>query len=221
MLGTTTPVGLHDFVVEQVVPKYAKPGDRAIDLGAGSGLLATRLRSFGLDVLAVDWNDKFYGADIPFLRVDLNQPDFAEVCGPESFQLVTATEVIEHMESPIGFLRNIGRLLAPNGCAVITTPNVDNLPARLKFLAKGTIRTMDETGEPTHISPIFMDLFRRQFLPRSGLSVRDHFLIPPGGYHFTRRRYAWALRLLSRSLPGDHLAGDNHILVLEKARSAQ
>jgi 2-polyprenyl-3-methyl-5-hydroxy-6-metoxy-1,4-benzoquinol methylase len=220
MLETTTVAGLHDFVIEHVVPKYVKPGDHAIDLGAGSGLLATRLRSLGLDVLAVDWNDKFYGADVPFLRVDLNRPDFAEECGLESFQLVTATEVIEHMESPIGFLRNIGRLLAPSGCAVITTPNVDNLPARLKFLAKGKIRTMDEFGEPTHISPIFMDLFQRQFLPRSGLSVRDHLLIPPGDYHFTRRRYAWALRLLSRSLPGDHLVGDNHILVLEKAGTA-
>lgn len=220
MLETTTVSGLHDFVIEHVVPRYARPGDRAIDLGAGTGLLATRLRALGLDVVAADWNEESYGADIAFLRVDLNRQDFAEQCGLESFQLVTATEVIEHMESPIGFLRNICRLLAPNGCAVITTPNVDNLPARLKFLAQGKIRTMDEYGEPTHISPIFMDLFRRQYLPRSGLAVRDHLLIPPGDYHFTRRRYAWALRLLSRSLPGDHLAGDNHILVLEKARMA-
>src|SRR6266852_67536 len=84
------------------------------------------------------------------------------------FDLVVTVEVIEHVESPIGFLRNIGQLLAPGGVAVITTPNVDSLPARAKFLLAGKIRMMDDNSEPTHISPVFFDLFRRQFLPHAG-----------------------------------------------------
>jgi len=55
-LVTKTPPGLHDFLAQKVLPRYVTPGGRAVDLGAGSGALAVRLRSMGLDVLAVDIN---------------------------------------------------------------------------------------------------------------------------------------------------------------------
>jgi hypothetical protein len=38
-------LGLHDFVVASVLARFVKPGEPAIDLGAGSGLVATRMRS--------------------------------------------------------------------------------------------------------------------------------------------------------------------------------
>ena len=215
MLHTTTNSGLHDFVGQRVLTRYARPGVRAVDLGAGPGAMAARLQSLGCDVLAVDRDANGFAAALPHKSLDFNHPEFAGQLGPASFDLVTAIEVIEHVESPIGFLRNVGRLLAPGGVAVITTPNVDSLPARLKFLLAGKIRTMDEHGEPTHISPIFWDLLRRQFLPRAGVQLREHFVFPPNGYQLTRKPIAWALRLSAAALSGDALLGDNHILVME------
>jgi 2-polyprenyl-3-methyl-5-hydroxy-6-metoxy-1,4-benzoquinol methylase len=179
--------------------------------------MAARLRLLGCDVLAVDQNSDGYQADLPHVSLDFDQPDFASQLGLASFDLVTAIEVIEHVESPIGFLRNVRRLLAPGGVGVLTTPNVDSLPARSKFLLRGKIRTMDERGEPTHISPIFFDLLRRQFLPRAGLRLRDHLVFPPNGYQLTREPIASALRLVSFAFSGDTLLGDNHIFVLEVA----
>jgi SAM-dependent methyltransferase len=170
----------------------------------------------GLEVTAADINPADYKATLPFVQTDLNRPDFAERLGPGSFGLVTSVEVIEHVESPIGFLRGVGHLLTDNGTAILTTPNVDSAPARLKFLVRGKIRMMDEIGEPTHISPIFWDLFQRQFLPRAGLALVVHGLFPADGYQLTRKRYAWALRLLAAVLPGESVMGDNHILVLRK-----
>jgi 2-polyprenyl-3-methyl-5-hydroxy-6-metoxy-1,4-benzoquinol methylase len=126
-----------------------------------------------------------------------------------------AIEVIEHVESPINFLRNIGQLLAPGGVAVITTPNVDCLPARVKFLFGGKIRMMDEYSDPTHISPIFSDLMRRQFLPRAGLKLTKHLLFPPSGYQLTRKSFALPLALAASAFRGDSVLGDNHIFVLE------
>ncbi len=218
MLKTATIPGLHDFVVEQVLPRFLRPGERAIDLGAGSGALAVRLRAQGWDVLAADLDAAGFQADLPFLQVDLNAPDFSARIGEGAFALVTAIEVIEHLENPIGFLRNVRRLLKPEGVGLLTTPNVDNAPARMKFLLTGKLRMMDEQSDPTHISPIFGDLFARQYLPRAGLEVIEHQLYPPGGYKLTRPRFAWAFRALARVLPGDGLLGDNHVLLLRPTR---
>ncbi len=179
--------------------------------------MAARLQSLGCNVLAVDRDSSDFEAGVPHVSLDFDQPDFASQLGTRSFGLVTAIEVIEHVESPIGFLRNVGRLLAPGGVAVLTTPNVDSLPARAKFLLSGKIRTMDEHGEPTHISPIFFDLFQRQFLLRAGLRLSEHFVFPPNGYQLTRKPIAWTLRLVSLAFSGAALLGDNHVLVLEAA----
>jgi 2-polyprenyl-3-methyl-5-hydroxy-6-metoxy-1,4-benzoquinol methylase len=217
-MHTTTNTGLHEFVADRVLARYAGPGIRAADLGSGPGAMAARLHSLGCDVLAVDRTAEGFEAGLPHVVLDFDQNDFASEIGPASFDLVTAIEVIEHVESPIGFLRNIGRLLAPRGVAVITTPNVDSLPARAKFLLTGRIRTMDETSEPTHISPIFWDMLRRQFLPRAGVRLREHFVFPPNGFQLSRKPVAWTFRILAGAFSGDAILGDNHIFVLETGR---
>jgi len=215
MLHTMTNCGLHEFVAERVLAHYARPGVRAVDLGAGPGAMAARLQGLGCEVLAVDRDARGFEASVPHRCLDFDQTDFASQLGPAGFGLITAIEVIEHVESPIGFLRNVGRLLARGGVAVITTPNVDSLPARLKFLLAGKIRTMDEHSEPTHISPIFFDLLQRQFLPRAGVRLKERLLFPPKAYQLTRKPLAWGFHLASAVLPGKCLQGDNHVLVVE------
>jgi 2-polyprenyl-3-methyl-5-hydroxy-6-metoxy-1,4-benzoquinol methylase len=215
MLHTTTNNGLHQFVAERVLCRYAHHGVRAADLGAGPGAMASRLQIMGCDVVAVDRDANGFEAGVPHLCLDFNDPDFATRLGARGFDLVTAIEVIEHVECPIGFLRNVGRLLAPGGVAALTTPNVDSLPARLKFLMAGKIRTMDEHGEPTHISPIFFDLLQRQYLPRAGLKLREHLVFPTNGFQLTRKPLAWGLRVVSLAFSERSIVGDNHILVME------
>jgi 2-polyprenyl-3-methyl-5-hydroxy-6-metoxy-1,4-benzoquinol methylase len=218
MVHTTTNSGLHGFVGERVLATYVRRGSRVADLGTGPGAMALRLRALGCEVLAVDRDAHGFEGDVPHRSVDFNQPDFASQIGENEFDLVTAIEVIEHVESPIAFLRNVGRLLAPGGIAVITTPNVDSLPARVKFFLAGKIRTMDEFGEPTHISPIFFDLLRRQFLPLARVTLREHLVFPPNGYQLTRKPLAWLFRVVSMALPGESLLGDNHVRIIEAQR---
>jgi 2-polyprenyl-3-methyl-5-hydroxy-6-metoxy-1,4-benzoquinol methylase len=212
--ATTTAPGLHDFLFQRIFPRYFSAGARALDLGAGRGSLALRLREAGWDVVAADLNGSEYQAGGPFVQVDFNREDFAAELGQSSFRLITSVEVIEHVENPIGFLRNVKRLLKPGGVAVLTTPNVDSTPARIKFLLRGTIRMMDATSEKTHITPIFWDLFTRQYLPRAELQLSEHHVYPERGYQMTRPGLAGTMRLLSLCLGGACLQGDNHVIVL-------
>ena len=50
--------------------------------------------------------------------MDLPQP-----FGPESFDAVSAGSIIEHLERPIDFLRQIRQTLKPGGLLVLSTPN--------------------------------------------------------------------------------------------------
>src|SRR5258707_4627079 len=195
MLHTTTNDGLHAFVAARVLSQYATAGKRAVDLGCGPGAMGERAEPLRIDIVAVDRNSAVYQGKHPFVALDFDRLSFADALGIGAFDLVVAVEVIEHVESPIGFLRNVARLLAKNGGAVITTPNVDSLAARLKLLLAGRLRMMDERSAPTHISPIFADLLLRQFLPRAGLRIKEHFLFPPNGHQLTRKPIAWTLRL--------------------------
>jgi 2-polyprenyl-3-methyl-5-hydroxy-6-metoxy-1,4-benzoquinol methylase len=214
VIRAKAPGGLHEFVASEVLARLVSPCKTAIDLGTGHGAMAERLRLMGCDVRGADQNPKDFQAQLPHVEINFDQPDFAAILGVSSFDIVTAIEVIEHVESPIGFLRNIRRLLSPTGVAVVTTPNVDCLPARIKHLLTGRVRQMDSYGDSTHISPIFYDLLTRQFLPRAGLQLQEHLVFPPHGFQLSQKSVAWAMSLAVRFLPGESIAGDQHVLVL-------
>src|SRR6202158_4688780 len=97
-MHTTTNKGLHEFVAEHVLARYAGPGIRAADLGSGPGAMAARLRSFGCDVLAVDRDANGFEAKVPHVSLDFDQTDFASQIGAAAFGLVTAIEAMEDVE---------------------------------------------------------------------------------------------------------------------------
>ncbi len=59
-----------------------------------------------------------------------------------TFDIVTATEVIEHLEDFRAILREMYRVLKPEGICVISTPNILNLNSRLRNLWFGFAELM-------------------------------------------------------------------------------
>ena len=126
-------------------------------------------------------------------------------------------EVVEHLGP--GALAAVGpallRALRPR-IAVVTTPNVDTVPARVKFLLKGTVRMMDDKGDPSHISPIFIDLLRRHYLPRAGLRLDQHHQFPSHTWMYLPRLLVLAYHGIAAVLPGGpERWGDINIYVLK------
>jgi 2-polyprenyl-3-methyl-5-hydroxy-6-metoxy-1,4-benzoquinol methylase len=205
--------GTHELLIETAL-RRAPPGGRALDLGCGSGALAERLQNAGFRVTAADLTNYFeLGSE--FVQLDLNDPNFDRGLAP-GFDLIVSVEVIEHLESPFAFLRSIARLLNPNGVAILTTPNVENVAARVRYFLTGEIRAMDKTA-PEHVTPIHLDLFVRQTVPRTGLHLVEHFIHPEGDFPLTGRRYFVPLfKLLMPLLRGPALTGDCHFFVLKR-----
>lgn len=208
--------GTHEYLRESILPSL--PNGRALDLGAGSGRFSLILKEAGYDVLAVEQNRASFIADLPLREgVDLNDSNFADRL-PGPFDLVVAIEVLEHLENPISFLRSVRTLLGPTGTALITTPNVDSLAARLRFALSGTIRSFNDAGEATHITPVFYDICVRRWMPQAGLRLIGYRTYPEHGYLAVRPWTANLWTLLTRLIHGRGLAGDTSIFVMQSGQ---
>lgn len=115
----------------------ARQGGRHLDIGAGRGELILNLRrSMPMDSSACDFHvERFAAEGVPCAQVNLNHeplpyPD-------EGFDLVTSSEVVEHLENYRAFLREAFRVTAKGGAVVITTPNVLNANSRVRYLISG------------------------------------------------------------------------------------
>jgi SAM-dependent methyltransferase len=107
---------------------------RALDLGAGRGELSTHLSARGYDVTAVERYAPQFEAKVPLVDADLNEPfPFAD----ESFDVAMAIEILEHLENPRRFLRELARTLRPGAVAVVSTPNLTSVLSRMLFVACG------------------------------------------------------------------------------------
>ncbi len=112
----------------------APPG-RMLDLGAGRGELSAKLRALGHEVTAVErYTEQFAAEGVRVVDADLNARwPFQDA----SIDAAMAVEILEHVENPRLFLRELARVLKPRGVAVVSTPNITTLLSKLLFLAAG------------------------------------------------------------------------------------
>jgi SAM-dependent methyltransferase len=124
-------------VVEKIGEMSPRLRGKYLDIGAGHGELI-RLVSHRFDVTATACD---YTSDLMRITdqrvdvVDLNHD--ALPYADANFDLVTCTEVIEHIEHYRDTIREIYRVLKPGGLCVLTTPNVLNLRSRIRYLLFG------------------------------------------------------------------------------------
>ena len=125
-----------------------RPGDRVLDVGCGTGDFTAAMARAGADAIGVDVAEaalrraRSRHPGVEFRLVPLDGPLPFE---DGSFELVWASEVIEHVADTARWLSEVRRVLAPGGRLLVTTPS----HGRLRVAVGG----VERFSEPARRSP--------------------------------------------------------------------
>lgn len=127
--GTRLYKGAVDLAIEQARSALSERGaiDTLVDLGCGSGVVTARIAA-GITIgriVGVEFDPHNCGLfrERGFEAVEANLESRLPLAD-EMADVVITTQVIEHLADTDGFLREIKRILAPNGLAVVATENL-------------------------------------------------------------------------------------------------
>jgi SAM-dependent methyltransferase len=106
------------------------PNGKGLDIGCGNGKFIRDMNSLGWQFEGVEFNpiavDMCRKAGLKVCQGDLHNAAFKD----ESFDIISARHVIEHIPDPTNFMREIARILKDGGQLVIKTPNSKALGRR-------------------------------------------------------------------------------------------
>ena len=139
---------------EQLLIKHCN-GKKHLDFGSGQGSFLKQLHhgSLSLQLSGADLmaKPKDVDSEINWIQADLNgKIDVAN----ESFDSISALEIIEHLENPRHVFREIYRLLKPNGILIMSTPNNESWRAILSYMKRGHFVAFTDQDYPAHITPL-------------------------------------------------------------------
>lgn len=119
----------YDLVLEHVRKAIVPGGGRILEVGCGDGALCGVLhQALGLPITGVDTSETGLALARKMFASRGFAGEFRLISGygtgfgDASFDVVVCSDVIEHVDDPDAMLREMHRLLVPEGRLVITTP---------------------------------------------------------------------------------------------------
>jgi 2-polyprenyl-3-methyl-5-hydroxy-6-metoxy-1,4-benzoquinol methylase len=206
--------GLHNALAQSLPQlSYDIP---VLDIGCGTGAWLERLANLGFTQLhGVDRDiQQFKTQKATCSKVNLDFDDLG--LENKSFGLITAIEIIEHLENPGRLFYHVSRHLDESGYFLLTTPNIHSISCRLKFFITGKLASFDEKGDPTHIYPVLLYCLNK-VLQRYSLEVIKKWGYPEKDSIIYRQSTQIISSLLEFVLPQES-TGDTLCLLIQKAR---
>jgi 2-polyprenyl-3-methyl-5-hydroxy-6-metoxy-1,4-benzoquinol methylase len=110
------------------MPLFASPDLESfsvVDIGCGLGFTSAFIRFLGRECLAFDPSSAAR-LSTEYLGIEVSR-EYAKISNTETKKqkLVFASEVIEHVNDPLQFLKLLKEIASDTGYAIVTTPNAD------------------------------------------------------------------------------------------------
>jgi 2-polyprenyl-3-methyl-5-hydroxy-6-metoxy-1,4-benzoquinol methylase len=116
-------------------------GKRILDIGAGSGWLGERLRlgSYPAKLVAVEIDNRAHETLANSYELVVSSIDELAMHGAaEPFDYVVVLDLLEHLATPLEYLKRLRGLLAPGGRILISVPNVAHWSVRFPLFFWGS-----------------------------------------------------------------------------------
>ena len=195
------------FIIKAVVQAIRRlpgyPNLKVLDLSCGRGEVLAELLKDGCEVRGTHYRPDDYKLAGNF-KVSDHIPIDGDVdltkslqYKDESFDVVILCEVLEHLHSHFSVIREAGRILAPGGFLIITTPNIARIHSRWHFFLTGTHKLIhrrigwDVTPDKYysfHINPVDITVLHT-------LLYQAGFLVQRLGFTKFKWHYGWWLIL--------------------------
>ena len=173
---------LHDINplrLDYIDSRVGLEGKRVIDVGCGGGILSESMAQKGADVTGIDMGEaplnvaRLHGLESG-VKVDYQQITAETIAEqqPESFDVVTCLEMLEHVPDPASVIAACSRLVKPGGTVFFSTINRN--PKSYLFAIIGAEYLLRMLPKGTHdyanfIRPSEMARWARQ----AGLTMHD------------------------------------------------
>jgi SAM-dependent methyltransferase len=107
-----------------------RPRGRLLDIGAGSGMLVEQAIQMGYQAEGVEPSAWLHAMALQH-NLPVHLGTFPLPAASSQFDIVTLIDVIEHVSDPVKLLQDIAGSLSKDGIAIIVTPDVGSVAARI------------------------------------------------------------------------------------------
>ena len=183
----------HYHLYLQLIAPLAAAGRRLLDVGSGAGFFLKAAEGAGWDVevstAAADYANRV-------LRVKVRRAKLEDVAfGPDTFDVVTLLDTIEHLGDPDLAMAEIFRILKPGGRLILNTPDLRSLSRRVLGKSWAVLTPAEHLQYYTK-KTLRRTLEKAKFRV---IGVRNQLNFNPECTHDkTSRRYRWWKRRLEK-----------------------
>ncbi len=119
-----------DYQKERIkeISPYLKKDMKVLDVGCSVGYFLHTLKPLVKECVGIEFNTEHAEYVNEVLKIKVYTESIEKLNFPEeTFDMITAYQVFEHVEDPLIFLENLKKYLKPNGVLVLEVPNLNDV----------------------------------------------------------------------------------------------